>query len=142
MPSGLNNLKRNVDKSNIGKLETTPFNLKTSSDVLEKAVVKKAVYDEVAKKDNAIDTNELVKKHCNAKIHVIRGEIPSIAGLAPTAALNAVKNKIPSINGLVKKTNYDAKIKYIEGKYFTTSDYNKFTNDILDAKIKQKELVN
>ena len=30
----------------------------------------------------------------------------------------------------------------IEGNYFTTSDYNKFTIDILDAKIKQKELVN
>ena len=27
-------------------------------------------------------------------------------------------------------------------KYFTTSDYNKFTSDILDAKIKQKELIN
>ena len=31
---------------------------------------------------------------------------------------------------------------YIEGKYFPTADYNKFTSDILDIKIKQKELVN
>ena len=30
----------------------------------------------------------------------------------------------------------------MEGKYFTTSDYNKFTNEILDAKIKNKKLVN
>ena len=30
----------------------------------------------------------------------------------------------------------------IESKYFTTSDYNKFMNNILDAKIKNKKLVN
>ena len=36
----------------------------------------------------------------------------------------------------------DAKISKFEGKYFTSSDYNKFASDILDAKIKQKELAN
>ena len=46
------------------------------------------------------------------------------------------------LSGLVKKTNYDAKISKFEGKYFTSSDYNKFASDILDAKIKQKELAN
>ena len=30
----------------------------------------------------------------------------------------------------------------IEGKYFTTSDYSRFANEILDAKIKNKKLVN
>lgn len=30
----------------------------------------------------------------------------------------------------------------IEGKCFTTSDYNKCTSEIIDTKIKQKELVN
>ena len=29
-----------------------------------------------------------------------------------------------------------------EKKYFTTSDYNKFSSVILDAKIKEKELIN
>ena len=28
------------------------------------------------------------------------------------------------------------------GKYFTTADYNKFTSNILDVTLKQKELVN
>ena len=45
----------------------------------------------------------------------------------------------------VKKTVYNkniAKISDIEGKYFIDFDYNKFTNGIIDAKIKQKELVN
>ena len=38
--------------------------------------------------------------------------------------------------------DYDAKMSGIKGKYVTTSDYNKITSDKLDAKIKQKELVN
>ena len=38
--------------------------------------------------------------------------------------------------------DYDAKMSGIKGKYVTTSDYNKITSDMFDAKIKQKELVN
>ena len=38
----------------------------------------------------------------------------------------------------LKKTDYDAKIAEMEKKYFTTSDYNKFMNNILDTKIAQK----
>ena len=34
-----------------------------------------------------------------------------------------VQNKVPSVSGLVKKTDYDAKTKDIEEKYFTTADY-------------------
>ena len=30
----------------------------------------------------------------------------------------------------------------IKGKYFTTADYNKFTSDILDTKIKQNKQTN
>ena len=48
---------------------------------------------------------------------------------------------IPSSSYLVNKTDYDAKISDIEPKYFTTSDYNKFTVEILNAKITEKELV-
>ena len=51
-------------------------------------------------------------------------------------------SKIHNLSGLVKKTDYDTKILEIRRKYFTTSSYNKFKSDILDAKIKQKELVN
>lgn len=40
-----------------------------------------------------------------------------------------------------QKTDYNAKIKDIMVKYFTTADYNRFTGDILDAKIKRKVLV-
>ena len=57
------------------------------------------------------------------------------------AYLNAVEIKIPKVGDLVKKTNYDAKISDMEAKYFTTSDIKKFKNEILDKKVKEKELV-
>ena len=34
--------------------------------------------------------------------------------------------------------NYDSNISNVASKYFTTSDYNKFTNEIIDNKIKEK----
>ena len=55
--------------------------------------------------------------------------------------MTAVENKIPKVNNLVKKTDHDAKILYIESKYFTMTDYNKLTSQTLDPKIKQKVLV-
>ena len=44
-----------------------------------------------------------------------------------------------NISTLVKKVDYDSKISDIEKKYFTTSDYDNFTNERLNAK---KKLVN
>ena len=49
---------------------------------------------------------------------------------------------MPDLSSLVKKTDYDAKLVEVEGKYFSSCDYNKFSTVILDAKIKQKGLVN
>ena len=49
---------------------------------------------------------------------------------------------MPDLSSLVKKTDYDAKLVEVEGKYFSSSDYNKFSITILDTKIKQKGLVN
>ena len=37
--------------------------------------------------------------------------------------------------------HYDAKVSDIESKYFTIPDYNKFTRNIIDARIKEKGLV-
>ena len=45
------------------------------------------------------------------------------------------------VSNLVKKRDYDAHISHTKSKYFTTSDYNKFTTDIIDNKIKERELV-
>ena len=55
--------------------------------------------------------------------------------------IGAVESKIPDVSGLGKKIFYDAKVSDIEKKYFTSSDYNKFTSGILDSKIKEKGLI-
>ena len=77
------------------------------------------------------------------KLEMLRKKF--LAGWATTAVPNTknswIENKIPDVTGLVKKIDYDAKISEIEKKYFSTDDYNSFTSGILDAKIKQKELV-
>ena len=76
------------------------------------------MYHDLVKKFNAIDTSRLIKKtDYDAKIDEMKGEIPSIAGLAITSALNAVDNKIPDVSNLVKNTDYDVKISDIESKY-------------------------
>ena len=53
-----------------------------------------------------------------------------------------MENNIPNVSELVRTADYDAKILEMGNKYFTTSDYNKFTSTTLDAKIMQKQLVN
>ena len=67
----------------------------------------------------------------NVKIGETENKIPSITGLATAA----------NRSDLVNKTDYDTKISDVEPKCFTTSDYNKFTVEILKVKITEKELV-
>ena len=87
------------------------------------------------KKKKKVSWNpQLQYYYYNAKISEIEGKIPSITGLATTAALTMVENKIPNVSYLAKKMDYYAKISDIEKKYFTTSDYNKFTRDILEKR--------
>ena len=51
--------------------------------------------------------------------------------------IREAENKIPSLSGLVKKkTHCNSKISGTEGKYLTTSEYDKFTGEIVDVKIK------
>ena len=78
----------------------------------------------------------------NVKINEVKGKITRNTNLGTTAALTTVENKILGIGNLVKKGDTDAEIKHITDNYFTTSDYNKFTNNILDVKITAKKLVN
>ena len=79
------------------------------------------------------DTSRLVKKSdYDAYINDIEGKVPSITGLA---------TRDTQCSNLFKKTDYDAKISDIETEYFTISDYNKFTGEILDVKFKKKELI-
>ena len=50
VPSGLNNVKYNLDKLDIGKLETTPVDLSKLSNLVKNDVVKEPEYDELVKK--------------------------------------------------------------------------------------------
>ena len=69
----------------------------------------------------------------------VKKEIPLKNDLATTnTALTTVENKILNVNDLVKNADYDAKISEMEKKYFTTSEYNKFTSNTFDAKLTQK----
>ena len=74
----------------------------------------------------------------------VKCEIRSITNLSTMAALTTVENEIPDFIDIVKKkTDYDAKISEMEQKYFFTSDYNKFTDNIIPwCKYSRKTLVN
>ena len=68
---------------------------------------------------------------------------PDKSGEVTTTVLNikikGTDKKIPDLSGFANKTNYAVKTLEIEGKYFLTSDFNKFTSNIFHAKVKQKE---
>ena len=145
LKTNLAGLKNEVDKLEIDKLVPIPADLSKLSDVVKNDVVKKAVYDKLVAKVNAIplnnidtsdfvlktkyntdnselenkihDTSGLVKKtDCNTKITEIEGKIPDVSNLATKTALTAVENKIPGVSNLVKKTDYNTKVTEIENK--------------------------
>ena len=72
--------------------------------------------------------------------------MPDTSGLMTKTVLNRktnkVENKVLIVSSLVQKTDYDAKIKEIERKYFTTANYKKIKSEILEVKIKQEKLDN
>ena len=74
------------------------------------------------------------------KIYEVENEILSITNLATAPALTAFENQVPNASDLVKKANYDAEIKAIKNKYFTTPE--KVTNNVLDEKTSTKKFVN
>ena len=54
--------------------------------------------------------------------------------------MSAVGNKIPNVSNLIRKADYGVEKLDIKSNYFTTVDYNRFTNKKLDLKIKQEWL--
>ena len=107
-----------------------PVDFNKITDVIKMIhVVKNDVYNKSVKNFNATDTSGLVSKTDYDKITDIEGKTLTITGLATTATLNAVKNEIPNVSDIVRKTDYDAETPDIDGKYFTMSDQNKFTNN-------------
>ena len=76
------------------------------------------------------------------KISNVENKILDVKNFVTTTVLNTnieeVKNLIPDVSGLVKKTDYNV-ISVIEKKNLLL-EYNKFTEEKLDAMIKEKEL--
>ena len=121
-------------------MRTVSVDFKKLSDVVNRKVVKNTKFNTPKTK-----VNNLEKKNPDSTTLLWISEL-EVSGLVTTTILNIkiseIENKIPNISDLIKKEDQHAEISDIEGKYFTTSDYNKFTSEILDAKIKQKGLVN
>ena len=62
--------------------------------------------------DKILDiTNLVTNTTLNAKLNEVKKEIPNITNLATTTALTAVQNEIPNISHLVKKSDYNTKIR-------------------------------
>ena len=55
-------LKLDIDRLDIGKLETTPADLSNLGNAVDNNVAKKTLYDELVKKINAINTSRFVLK--------------------------------------------------------------------------------
>ena len=85
----------------------------------------------------------LKKQDFNIKVTEIEGKIPSISGLDTSSALTAVENKIPDVSSLVKKTDYNTKIRAIEnkvndhnhGKYITTPEFNNMAGNVFKVRL-------
>ena len=67
----------------------------------------------------------------------VKSEILCVSGLATTAALIAVENRILDVNTFVKKADYAATISELK-KIFYHFCHNKFMNNALDTKTKEK----
>ena len=138
----INNVKKTVyDKlvTKVNNIDTSKFVLKTEYDGNKSELEKKTP-----------GTSGIVKKlDYNAKITELENKIPSISGLAANAAWTAVENKIADVSSLGKRRDYNTKISEIErkltdhnhDKYITTTEFNKFTKEVLDEKLKQATLV-
>ena len=104
LQTNLNNLKSKVDKLDVDELVPVRVDVRKLSNVVKNAVVKKDVYGTKVKNiEDKIPgiTNLAIKVSLNAKINKVKVEIPSITNLATNASLNAkineVKDEIPNI---------------------------------------------
>ena len=82
-------------------------------------------------------TNLVTTASLNAKLNEVKNKITSITNLATTIAFIAIENKIKQKDDAETKADYDAETKDTKN-YFITSDYNKFTNNLLGAEITTK----
>ena len=130
--TGLANLKYDVDKLDIDKLNNAPINLSHWKSKLDTLLVDKLVPIPIdLSKLSDVVKNDVAKKDVyNANIKDIDNKVPDVTNLATTAALitkvNEVKSKIPNITNLAT-TALTAVENNIpdHSKYITTPEFNK-----------------
>ena len=66
---------------------------------------------------------------------MIENKIPDFSNLATKAALTTIEKKIPDVCNLFKKSDYDTKIKDIENKYITNTEFNKLATDAFNTRV-------
>ena len=150
LKTNLANLKSEVDKLDVDKLQPIPTYLSKLSNVVKNDVVKKTDYNKLVTKVDNIDTSGLVKKtdyntkitetedkrpdtssfikktDYNTKITEIEDKITDTSNLATKTALTTVENKIPDISNLAEKTALNTLENKIPGtnSLVKKSDYN------------------
>ena len=128
VPTSLNNLETKVDDLGVGKLKTDHVDLKKLYDAVDNEVDKNTKLNPLNTKINTMNQYNTDKQNLEKILRVTTSVL--------NKNIKEVDKKIPELSGSVKKIDYDAKSSYMERKHITTSDYIKFTSDILDAKIK------
>ena len=150
VPAGLNNLKTKVDdklNTKVNNFENKIPDATTLIHINQYNTDKQNLEKTIGDVDEKIpDVSGLViTTVLNAKIGEVENKIPDTGGLMTITVLDTktgdVYNKVPDVSGLINKIVHNAKTSDIEKKYFTTLNYNKFTTEILDAKIKEKRLL-
>ena len=67
------------------------------------------------------------------ELTAVENKIPDVSGLATAPALTAFENKIPGITSLIRKTDFDAKLKNISDRVTN----NKSKDLLLDNELKK-----
>ena len=150
VPAGLNNLKTKVDDKLNTKVNNFENKIPDATTLIhinqyntDKQNLEKTIGDVDEKMPDV--SGLVITTVLNAKIGEVENKIPDTGGLMTITVLDTktgdVYNKVPDVSGLINKIVHNAKTSDIEKKYFTTLNYNKFTTEILDAKIKEKRLL-
>ena len=114
LKSNLASLKTEVDKLDIGKLQTVPLDLSKLSNKVANDVITKTQFSTLVSKVHCIDTTNFVSKtkyerdgsDSEDKINKVDRKILDVNDLVKKSALTAVENKMPDASDLVKKTDY------------------------------------
>ena len=119
----------------VNNIDTSDFVLKTKYQTNKAELEKKIT-----------DVGSFVKK---TKLTELENKIPDVSNLGTTNALTAVENEIRNVSSLVKKTDYDTKIRELEkkltdhnhDKYITTSEFNTLAASVFNAILAQANLI-